>query len=268
MNMKKTIIFVLILAVLLVIYFLLSTKSQKLDFGEDTLRVGYIVYPPLLEKDPATGQLSGISYDIVESVAQKLNLKTDWVEEVGWGTALEGLNTNRYDILGTQMWPNEARERVATFSIAPMDSVIYPYVRKGDTRFSNNLNALNSSEYKISVVDGELAVFISQEDYPQAKLVALPQLSSYAEVFLNVVQGKADISFNEPSAAADFLKSNPNTIERVGNEPVRAFGNSFAFKKDSRFLNDWNRAIRQIINNGEISNILNKYGVEDHYRIN
>lgn len=266
--MKKIIISTVFVLAVIFLIVLISSKNKNSSFDSETIRVGYIVYPPLLEKSPTTGELSGVSYDIVEAAAKKLGLTTSWVEEVGWGTALEGLNTNRYDILGTQMWPNEAREKVAVFSIAPMDSVLYPYVKKGDTRFSNNLSALNSSEYKISTVDGELAVFIAQEDYPQAKLVTLPQLSSYAEVFLNIVQGKADVSFNEPSAASDFLKSNPNTIERVGDNPVRAFGNSFAFKKGNSFVGEWNTAIQELINSGEINSILNKYGVETHYRIN
>lgn len=265
--MKKIIISAIFVLVAIFLIFLTLNKNNKPSSDVDTIRIGYIVYPPLLEKS-STGELSGVSYDIVEAAARKLGLNTDWVEEVGWGTALEGLNTSRYEMLGTQMWPNEAREKVAVFSIAPMDSVLYPYVKKGDTRFSNNLSVLNSGEYKISAVDGELAVFIAQEDYPQAKLVTLPQLSSYAEVFLNVVQGKADVSFNEPSAALDFLKANPNTIERVGDNPVRSFGNSFAFKKGNSFVNEWNIAIQELINSGEINRILNKYGVETHYLVN
>jgi hypothetical protein len=60
-----------------------------------------------------------------------------------------------------------------------------------------------------------------------AKLNTLPQLTSYAEVFLNIVNGKADITFAEPSAVNDFLKSNPGKIQRVGNTPVRTFENIF-----------------------------------------
>jgi len=267
--MKKITTLTIIVLIAIALMVLSSkNKNDKMSSGEETIRVGYIVYPPLLEKNPTTGELSGVSYDIVEAVAKKLDFRTDWTEEVGWGTALEGLNTNRYDVLGTQMWPNEAREKVAVFSIAPMESVLYPYVKKGDTRFNNDLSILNSSEYTISTIDGELAVFIAQEDYPKAKLVSLPQLSSYAEVFLNIVQGKADVSFNEPSAAADFLKSHPNTIERVGDEPVRAVGNSFAFNKDSQLVRKWNTAIQELIDNGEIEKILNKHGVENHYRVN
>ena len=90
---------------------------------------------------------------------------------------------------------------------------------------------VDSSAVTVSALDGEMAVFIAQEDYPQAKLLSLPQLSSYAEVFLNILQDKADVTFVEPSAVEDFMKTQPNSLKRLGDNPVRSFGNSFAFNK-------------------------------------
>jgi len=267
--MKKTTIVIgtIILVVLLSVYFV-SKKANNTSQDGNTLRVGYIIYPPLLEKDPVTGKFLGVSYDIVEAIAQKLDLKTDWTEEVGWGTALEGLKTNRYDILGTQMWPNAEREKVASFSIASMNSVLYGYVKKGDSRFNSNLQELNSSKYKIAYVDGELAMFIAKDDYPKAQTVSLTQLSSYSEVFLNIIQGKADISFSEPSAVEDFQKSSPNSLDRVSGEPVRTFGNSFAFnKQNGELAKKWNKAIQELIDDGKIQKILEKYGVEKYYLV-
>jgi ABC-type amino acid transport substrate-binding protein len=248
-----------------------QTKSQSLadkviEKGE--LRVGYIVYPPLLSKDQSTGKLSGVSYEIVEEAAKKLNVKTNWVEEVGWGTALEGLKTGRYDILGTQMWPNSARAREAVFSIAPMYSNIYPYVKSGDTRFSGDLSILNSDQYIISAADGEMSSIIAKDDYPKAKTNTLPQLSSFSEVYLNIVNGKADITFAEPSTANNFLKSNPGKIDKVGNTPIRTFGNSFAFKRgEDSMVNMWNVAIGELINNGTVTRTLQKYYVSGDYSL-
>jgi ABC-type amino acid transport substrate-binding protein len=203
-------------------------------------------------------------------VAKEMGVKTNWVEEVGWGTALEGLTNDRYDVLGTQMWPNEAREKVSTFSNAPMNSVLFPYIKKGDTRFSaDNLQAMNSADVTISALDGEMAGFIAKEDYPNAKVNSLPQLSSYAEVFLNIVQNKADVTFVEPSAAEDFLKSHQDSIERLGNAPVRSFGNSFAFSKSNTALvNEWNEVLEFLKQRGEIEAILKRHGVESHYQVN
>jgi len=273
MKSKNLGIFIGLFAILLA--FVLFKNWQKntipviTDNETQIIKLGYIIYPPLLSKNASTGELSGVSYDIVEAVANKLNIETEWTEEVGWGTALEGLKTNRYDVLGTQMWPNKEREAVADFSIAPMNSVLYLYVRSDDNRFDNNLNAINSSEVRISTIDGELAVFIATEDYPEAQLLSLSQLSSYAEVFLNIVQNKADVGFNEPSAVNDFLESQPGTIKQVGNEPVRSFGNSFAFKKgNTKFMTQWNSAIQELIISGEVETILQKNEVLNHYSVN
>ena len=267
----KKILTILVVIIILVIasLFLIKNNSDIGSVNGETIRVGYIIYPPSLQKDPATGQFSGFSYDIVEAVADKLGLETKWTEEVGWGTAIEGLKTQRYDVLGTQMWPTEARKKEVLFSIAPMDSISYAYVRRGDTRFNNDLSILNSNQYIISVLDGEITASIAQEDFPNARTLALPQLSSFAEVFLNVVQKKADITFAEPSAVEDFLASNPNTLDRVSGEPVRAFGNSFAFNKnDAEIVEKWNKAIQELIDDGTIRKILEKHGVENYYRIN
>lgn len=244
-----------------------TVADKVIDKGE--IRIGYILYPPLLYKDQATGKLSGVSYDLVEAAAAKLSLKTNWVEEVGWGTAIEGLKTNRYDMLGTQMWPNSARAREAVFSMAPMNSVIYPYVKTGDTRFNGNLAKLNNPQYTISALEGELATFIAKEDFPQAKVNTLPQLSSTAEVFLNILNNKADIAFVEPSTANDFIKSNPGKVQQVGTTAIRTLGNSFAFKRDENsMVSMWNVAIGELIADGTVAKTLAKYDVASDYTIN
>jgi len=271
-NNIKIVIGVVVIVIVAVGIFKLIKQDKYVTEGvieNNELRVGYIIYPPLLTKDANTGELSGISYDLVEEVAKELGLTANWVEEVGWGTAIEGLDTGRYDVLGTQMWPNEAREKKAVFSVAPMNSVIYPYVKKGDDRYSSDLSVINAPENRIIALDGEMAVFIAQEDYPKATLNTLSQLSSYAEVFLNITQNKADISFAEPSAAEDFLNANPGSIERVGNEPVRSFGNSFAFDKENTDLHAlWNKALNKVIKKGAVEKILEKYDASSHYSIN
>lgn len=265
----------LIAIIALIVSFTTARKNEASPSLSDTvikngeIRVGYIIYPPLIYKDQTTGKLSGVSYDIVEAAAQKLNLKTNWVEEVGWGSAIEGLKTKRYDILGTQMWPNSARAREAAFSTAPMNSVIYPYVKTNDERFSEDLKKLNSDQFTISAVDGEMATFIAKNDFPQAKVNTLPQLSSYSEVFLNITNNKADVTFVEPSAANDFLKSNPNTIKRAGTNPIRTFGNSFAFARgEESMVSMWNVAISELVNDGTVVRTLEKYNVSNDYTLN
>lgn len=276
MQVKSAVGYLLIIAVALAG---LSFMQQRADSTKDSvdqrvidngsIRIGYIMYPPLLERNSNTGELSGISYDIVEEAATRLGLETEWIEEVGWGSSIEGLKLGRYDILGTQMWPSAARAREAVFSKAPFYSDVYGYVKAGDTRFDNNLSQINEPEVTIGTLDGEMAQAIASTDYPDASVVALPQLSSFSEMILSVVNNKADITFAEPSVIQGFIEANPNTIQQVTSDPIRSFGNSFAFKRgENAMVAMWNTTLTEMINDGTVASILDTYGVTDVYRLN
>src|SRR4051812_116596 len=60
-----------------------STYARVLRTGE--IRCAYEPYAPALMKDPNTGEFSGIFYEIMTEVARRLNVKMNWVEEVGYG---------------------------------------------------------------------------------------------------------------------------------------------------------------------------------------
>jgi ABC-type amino acid transport substrate-binding protein len=80
-----------------------------------TLRVGYVISPPSCYKDLQTKQLAGYSVDILNEMGKRLGVKVEWVEEAQWATMIEGLNTRRYDVIGSTSWRNTTRGKVADF---------------------------------------------------------------------------------------------------------------------------------------------------------
>jgi len=98
---------------------LTSQKPSVYDrvIHSDKLRCAYAIYAPGCIKDPNTGRLSGIGVEALELVAKKLGLILEWTEEVAWGTMIEGLGTDRYDIVATPIWPH-AKDPVLCFSIS------------------------------------------------------------------------------------------------------------------------------------------------------
>ncbi len=260
------------LVVIIVIFLFTKTKGVQQESVADqvlsrgSIRLGYVVYPPMLIKDPNTGKLSGISYDIVEQAAKNLGLRTEWTEEVGWGSMIEGLRTNRYDMIGTAIWPNASRAREATFSVPIMYSVVYPYARSDDFRFDRDLSKANKSNITLATTDGEMSSFIAKSDFPDAKTYALPQLSSVSELLVGLVGGKADLTFVEPAIANDFLKSHPGAIKRVGEVPVRTFGNVFAVKRgEHELVSMWNTAITELIADGTVKRAVEHYHAQDSF---
>ena len=238
-----------------------STDLAQKVLATKAIRVGYIVYPPSLIKDPNTGKLSGIFYDALNDAGQKLGVKIDWVGESTWGTLLEDVNSGKFDMIGSPVWQSSPRATQADFTIPLMYSVIGVYVRPGDHRFDNNYAAINSPDVKISIIDGELAQTIAKEQFPNATVVSLPQTAQVSEDFLNVQTGKADVAFEELPTANDYIKNNPSSIRNANlTMPLRINGNAMLFPQNqSAFKEMLDTAIGEELNSGYIDTLLKQY---------
>lgn len=225
------------------------------------IRTGYVIYPPGSIKDPNTGKLSGIFVEALEQAASNMGLKVQWAEEVGWGSMIEGLNTGRYDLVGTQVWANSTRGKTADFTVPLFFSGIGVYVRANEHRFDGDLSKLNSPEVRIATIDGEMSTIISKQDYPRAKTVSHPQLSDNSQILLDVVNGKADVTFVEPYIALLFLKNNPSTVRNLASQhPIRIFPNSMMLQKgDVRLKTMLDTALTELLNTGKIDELMRKY---------
>ena len=235
-----------------------NTALEKV-VSSGTLRAGYIVYPPYIFKDPKTGELSGIFYDITNEIGKQLDLKVEWVEEAGYGTIATSLQAGRYDVYAG-IWPNAARSKAITFTVPAYYDAVYAYARTADHRFDNNLGAINSSAIKISTIDGELGDSIAKGSFANAQRISLPQSSPFDQLSLQVITNKADITFLPPTPANLFLKANPGTIRRVSETPVRIYGATIGVKLGESGLQEAiSVALRELINTKAVDRILDKF---------
>lgn len=226
------------------------------------IRCGYTIDPPGCLKEPNSGKLSGIGIETIELVGKNLGLAVEWTEEVDWGTMIEGLETGRYDIIATPIWPNAARARVADFSNPMYFSPIFAYVKAGDHRFvAGHLAEFNSPKFTIASIDGATPEVIAREDFPKTRLVSMPQHCQISQMLLSVASGKADLTFVEPAVAAAFRSHNPNCVEKVKTPgPVRIFPNCWAFKRGQlEFKSMIDTVLSQLINSGTVDKLVSKY---------
>ncbi|MGE4350587.1 MAG: substrate-binding periplasmic protein [Bdellovibrionales bacterium] len=188
-----------------------------------TLRCGYVVYAPYFELSAKTGKPVGVMVDLMEDIGRRLGIKIVWSEEVGWGTMLEGVNNGRYDAICTEVWQTPARAMHATFSTPFGYASIYSWVRSDTVRLSEDPLKLNTKEVRITTMDGELGALLAQSLFPKAQTVTIPQNSSIADLFMNVVTRKADVLFQEENAAHHFLKNNPRSVRKLSPKPVAVY---------------------------------------------
>ena len=100
---------------------------------------GYIDYKMYSYKDPLTGKMAGIFYDLTENIARNAGYKTRWVETT-YATLTEDLRLEKFDVFCGGLWPSINEAKVLRYSIAAFYAGLGIYVRKDDTRFPNNFD--------------------------------------------------------------------------------------------------------------------------------
>jgi ABC-type amino acid transport substrate-binding protein len=230
----------------------------------NTIRCGYFSWPPYITKDPNTGQLSGINYDVMEAVGKNLHLKIEWVAEIGVGEVVTALNAGKFDVMCASIWPDPARVRNLSLTDATFYSAVHAFTRAGDARFDGDLAKANHKDIKVAVIDGDVGQYLAAEKLPAAQIVALPQMVSGGELLMEVASKKADLVLVDRALVNDFLKTNPGTLREVKNiQAVRVFGEHLAVAPGEGRLRDMiNIALGQLANDGAIADMTARYARE------
>lgn len=236
-----------------------TSYERVMESGK--IRVGYVHYPPGLIIDPNSKKITGIFPEVLEEAARNLDLKIEWVEEVGWGTMVEGLKANRYDLIGSPVWPLSQRAKLADFTVPVYYGGLTAYVRHDDHRFDGKLQLINDPNVKIATIDGEVTDTTARYDFPKAQRASMPQTTEISTLLNTVTSGRADVTFVEPFVALEFLKTNPNALrEPAPGRPLRLYPNTYMFyRNQGHFKAMLDNAILELVNNGFVDRVLDKY---------
>ncbi|MEK7801423.1 MAG: transporter substrate-binding domain-containing protein [Pseudomonadota bacterium] len=240
-----------------------DTKESAFDrvMRTNTIRCGWLVYPPFFSKDINTGKLTGLTVETMEAIGAAANLKIEWTEEVSMTTAFEAINTGRFDMACIPFWITLQRVRVSQPSVPLYFDGYYAFSRKGDTRFKNGYNALNNKDVSISVQEGAAIQEFLPQRLPNAKISFQPSLSGPMLQLQDVMTKKADVAFVEMSLFRDFEKMNPNILVAISKEPFVTMPAALWIpQNDPRLTSLINESIKTLKNNGTMEDLLNKYG--------
>lgn len=247
-----------------------STYERVMRTGK--LRCSYIVWPPEFDKDPNTGEFSGISYDLTNEMAKRMGIEIDWVEEVNFGNMAEGLKTDRYDAICFTLYRDNTRALVSEMATPLFYSGTGIYVRADDSRFDGqDFSILDSEKLSVSTIDGEMSAIVAKERFPKTQTISLPQSSNVADVLLNVVTNKADFTIVNNLVAENFMKNNPGKIKNLDkNQPILLFAHSFSFPKGAHsMVSATNIVLEEMLDHGVVDQILDQHpsDAKTYYRV-
>ena len=238
----------------------IPAKPNALEriFSRGSIRAAYVVLPPEMEKDPNTGKLSGIAYELTEALGRRLNLKIEWVEEVSFATMHEGLNLGRFDMICFTLYRRANLGRVMNFTKPLFYSGNGIFVRKGEAAHYKNLNRINSEDVRIGYLDGEVSYELAREYFPNAKTLSLPMGGDLAQLLMNVILGKTDVALVNQAAASLFIAKHPNLLVNLAAErPLAVYSHGFGLPKEQNDLEYLiNLGLDELIENGLVANVL------------
>ena len=225
------------------------------------LKCGYGSWEPMVIINPNTKKITGIAHDIIELAAQKIGVKVEWTEEVGWAEFAQAMNGKRFDVFCTGFLPTVPRERVVDFTIPIAYSKESIWSQTTANMFDNHIDLVNQPSTRIVFVDGTVAASLIQHEFPKAHYVSLPELTPIANIFQELAANKADITVMDEATANDFIKKNPGKIKLVkGGSGYRVFPNKFAVAEGEYGLQQLlNSTLDEMQREGTIDKILKQY---------
>lgn len=241
------------------------TVSQKTAYDRviesGKIRCGWGTWDPYIYYDFDKEKPVGVIVDLMEAMAQNLNLELVWGEETGWANIPTALNNGRIDVACTSLWNDPSRGRLVAFTDPAFYMVSHVFVRAGEASKYKSLEDLNRSDLRISVQDGGSTYELAQRLFPKAKLAPLSQTNQSNELFVQVVTGKADVMISDQLAVDRFNENNDKKLERIKLlKPVNVFGNSYAVGINEHALKEvLNTTVAYMTQTGEFEELTKEF---------
>ena len=235
---------------ILILFTFLASCSD--DNKEEVLLVGTSADNPPFEY-LSSGEIVGLDVDIINAVAKYLGKKIT-IKDLEFYSLLGALNTGNLDLAIAAMGPTKARAKMMDFSIPYSNSTIVLLYRKQDSFISkeslrDKLIGVSSATIWVSIADSLSKHYGSKTKVLSNNLILVKELQ----------QGLIDAVILEKPQAVNFINIDENLTSLDLKEDSGSY--AIAMPKGSKLLNDVNKAIRHLQDNGTITRLEKKWNV-------
>ena len=237
-----------------------SDSSASSGFGlvsDGTLTVATEgTYRPFsFHADGGTGDLTGYDVEIIQAVADKLDLEVKF-EETQWDSIFAGLDAGRFDVIANQVSINDEREAKYLFSEPYTVSPGVIVVAEDDDSISSfddlagktTAQSLTSNWYELATDSG----------------ATVEGVEGWAQAVELLRQGRVDATVNDKLTFLDYEKTNSPSGLKIAAETEDAGKQAFVFTKDKTALVEAvDKALDELRADGTLAEISDKYFGED-----
>lgn len=237
-----------------------GSESSGSDFGlvqDGTLTVATEgTYRPFsFHDDNGAGELTGYDVEIIEAVAEKLDLEVKF-EETQWDAIFAGLDAGRFDVIANQVTINDERTAKYLFSAPYTVSPGVIVVTEDDDSISSfaDLEGKTTAQSLTS----------NWNDLATESGAKVEGVEGWAQAVELLRQGRVDATINDKLTFLDYETTNSPSGLKIAAETDEAGEQAFVFTKDKESLVEAvDAALEELRADGTLAEISEKYFGED-----
>lgn len=214
---------------------------------------------PFTYLDPATNTIESIMVDIIKEVGKDVGF-TPNIIATSFSTLISTLNTNRIDIIAAAMGKSPEREKVVSFTdkiLSYGEGLVVPE--------SNDKQYTSFADMKGMTVGIQLGTVYVAPAQASGMFKEIKQYDSSADMLRDLKNGRVEaVLLDYPIAQRTLQQPQFQGLRLVDSyKPVVPLDFSLIVRKDdTERLEVLNKSIKKLTENGTISAILKKWGLE------
>lgn len=205
--------------------------------------------------DNGAGDLTGYDVEIIQAVADKLDLEVKF-EETQWDAIFAGLDAGRFDVIANQVTINDEREAKYLFSA--------PYtVSPGVIVVADDDDSITSFADLAGKTTAQ-SLTSNWNDLATESGAKVEGVEGWAQAVELLRQGRVDATINDKLTFLDYETTNSPTGLKIAAETDEAGKQAFVFTKDKKSLVEAvDAALDELRADGTLAEISDKYFGED-----
>jgi polar amino acid transport system substrate-binding protein len=257
-------LFTIVVSALLTVAIMTACASspQTDEGGESTVltMATSADYPPyeFYETASGTGDPIGFDIDIAKSITTKLGYTLE-IQDMDFNGIIPAIQAERVDFAMAGMTPTEERKQSVDFSQTYYDAK-NTIVALADSGFSSYEDLAGKT---VGVQLGSIQENEAKEHAESIEGMTVEPRNKVSELVQEIKAGRLDAAIVEDTVAKGYIANNPD-LEFVTIESDEASGSAIAFPKGSPLLEEFDQALTEMKENGELDALVTKW-FEDYY---
>jgi ABC-type amino acid transport substrate-binding protein len=226
------------------------------DLGGEEITIAVEnLYTPFQFENPATGEVMGFEYDMVEEICERLNCVPVY-QYISWDAMITAVSEGQFDMGMTGISIIDERKEVVDFSDPYINLQQFLLVRADEDRFASIEEFADDDSLLLGVQQGTSGFWVTLDYVPdESRRVVFNEFGALVQA---LIVGDVDAVPVDAAAARGFVTTTQGAVNTVG-DAISDDEMGFIFPIGSDLVEPMNEAIASLAEDGFLDFLLTKW---------